>query len=100
LVAYTAAKKLDINRPLALGIAGVLVTCFERFGHLVKMWRTLNVIDGMIRHPFTSGGIIEELVDGDIEQACYKALHHQFVASASVQGCCGKSRRKPRWDAC
>jgi 6-phospho-beta-glucosidase len=59
-------------------------TCFERFGHLVKMWLTFNEIDGMIRHPFTSGGIIEETVEGSVLQASYTALHHQFVASASV----------------
>jgi 6-phospho-beta-glucosidase len=59
-------------------------TCFERFGHLVKLWLTFNEIDGILRHPFTSGGIIEETVEGSVEQACYTALHHQFIASASV----------------
>lgn len=59
-------------------------TCFERFGHLVKLWLSFNEIDSIIRHPFTSGGIIEETVNGSLEQACYTALHHQFVASASV----------------
>jgi len=59
-------------------------TCFTEFGDLVDMWLTFNEIDGIIRHPFTSGGIIEETVEGNLEQACYTALHHQFVASASV----------------
>ncbi|MET0955599.1 MAG: family 1 glycosylhydrolase, partial [Cryobacterium sp.] len=59
-------------------------TCFTEFGELVNMWLTFNEIDGIIRHPFTSGGIIEETVEGNLEQACYTALHHQFVASASV----------------
>ena len=59
-------------------------TCFTEYGDLVKMWLTFNEIDGIIRHPFTSGGIIEETVEGNLEQACYTALHHQFVASASV----------------
>lgn len=59
-------------------------TCFERFGHLVKLWLSFNEIDGIVRHPLTSGGIIEETVEGSILQACYTALHHQFVASASV----------------
>jgi 6-phospho-beta-glucosidase len=59
-------------------------TCFTEYGDLVKMWLTFNEIDGIIRHPFTSGGIIEETVEGSLEQACYTALHHQFVASASV----------------
>jgi 6-phospho-beta-glucosidase len=59
-------------------------TCFERFGHVVKKWISFNEIDGMERHPFTSGGIIEETVEGSITQACWTALHHQFVAGASV----------------
>jgi 6-phospho-beta-glucosidase len=59
-------------------------TCFTEYGDLVKMWLSFNEIDGIIRHPFTSGGIIEETVEGSLEQACYTALHHQFVASASV----------------
>ena len=59
-------------------------TCFERFGHLVSKWLSFNEIDGIIRHPFTSGGIIDETVEGSLEQACYAALHHQFVAGASV----------------
>lgn len=59
-------------------------TCFERFGHIVKRWISFNEIDGMERHPFTSGGIIEETVDGPIVQACYTALHHQFVAGALI----------------
>lgn len=59
-------------------------TCFDRFGHLVKLWLSFNEIDSIIRHPFTSGGIIEETVEGSVEQACYTALHHQFVASASI----------------
>ncbi|WP_347346566.1 family 1 glycosylhydrolase [Microbacterium sp.] len=59
-------------------------TCFERFGHLVKLWLSFNEIDSITRHPFTSGGIIPETVEGSLEQACYTALHHQFVASARV----------------
>ena len=59
-------------------------TCFERFGHLVSRWLSFNEIDGILRHPFTSGGIIDETVEGSLEQACYTALHHQFVASARV----------------
>lgn len=59
-------------------------TCFERFGHLVDLWLSFNEIDSITRHPFTSGGIIPETVEGSLDQAYYTALHHQFVASASV----------------
>ncbi|MBN9190181.1 family 1 glycosylhydrolase [Microbacterium sp.] len=59
-------------------------TCFERFGHLVTLWLSFNEIDSVLRHPFTSGAIIEEKVEGSLEQACYTALHHQLVASARI----------------
>lgn len=59
-------------------------TCFERFGHLVTQWISFNEIDSITRHPFTSGAILEERVEGDLEQALCTALHHQFVAAASV----------------
>ncbi|WP_336633309.1 MULTISPECIES: family 1 glycosylhydrolase [unclassified Microbacterium] len=61
-------------------------TCFDRFGHLVEYWLTFNEIDSILRHPFTSGAIIEEKVEGSLEQACYTALHHQLVAAARVAG--------------
>lgn len=58
-------------------------TCFTEYGDLVTLWLTFNEIDSIIRHPFTSGGVIEELCeDGNLEAACYRAVHHQFVASA------------------
>lgn len=59
-------------------------TCFERFGGLVKLWLTFNEIDGIIRHPFSSGGVIPDR--GDERQNAFSALHHQFVASAIVTG--------------
>lgn len=59
-------------------------TCFERYGHLVKKWLSFNEIDSITRHPFTSGGIIPETVEGSLDQAYYTALHHQFIASASI----------------
>ncbi|GAA1441590.1 glycoside hydrolase family 1 protein [Leifsonia poae] len=60
--------------------------CFERFGHLVKLWLTFNEIDGIIRHPFSSGGVIPDR--GDVVQNSYSALHHQFVASAIATRLC------------
>ena len=38
-------------------------------------------IDSIVRHPFTSGGIVPERFE-NVEQAVYQGLHHQFVASA------------------
>ena len=59
--------------------------CFVRYKHLVKYWLTFNEVDSIIRHPFTTAGIIPSRVPADkMLQTCYQALHHQLVASALV----------------
>lgn len=61
------------------------VTCFERYKDYVTYWLTFNEIDSVVRHPFTSGGIIPELCgEQGLESCIYQAVHHQFVASALV----------------
>ena len=63
--------------------------CFERYRDLVTYWITFNEIDSVIRHPFTTAGIIESRVpEGQMKQVCYQAMHHQFVASALVTADC------------
>lgn len=61
-------------------------TCFERYKDLVKYWLTFNEIDSVFRHPFTTVGIVEDnyASKNEAEEAVYKALHHQLVASALV----------------
>jgi 6-phospho-beta-glucosidase len=54
---------------------------FNRFKDKVKYWLTFNEIDSIVRHPFTSGGIVSERFE-NVEQTVYQALHHQFIASA------------------
>lgn len=57
--------------------------CFERFGKYVTYWLTFNEVDAMLRHPVTSGALIEDrFADIPFEQAIYQAMHHQMVASA------------------
>ena len=65
------------------------VTVLERYKDKVRYWLTFNEIDSIIRHPFTTGGIVPERFSNDeIETVIYQALHHQFVASAlSVKHC-------------
>ncbi len=59
--------------------------CFERFGKYVKYWLNFNEVDSLIRHPFTTAGIIPELCGERGELVCcYQAAHHQFVAGAKV----------------
>ncbi len=59
-------------------------TCFEEFTPYVKYWLNFNEVDSIIRHPYTTAGIIPELCHGNELQCCYQALHHQFVASAKA----------------
>ena len=59
--------------------------CFERFGKYVKYWLTFNEVDAMLRHPVTSGALIEDrFTDMPFEQAIYQAMHHQMIASAKA----------------
>lgn len=59
--------------------------CFERYRNDVKYWLTFNEVDSIIRHPFTTAGIIPSRVpESEMLQTCYQALHHQLVASALV----------------
>ena len=63
--------------------------CFERFGDQVKYWLTFNEVDAMLRHPITSGGLIEDMFDDvPFETAVYQAMHHQMIASALAVKMC------------
>ena len=65
--------------------------CFERYKDYVKYWLSFNEIDSVVRHPFTSGGIIPEKCENNKELQCiYQAVHHQFVASALATAECHK----------
>ncbi|MBQ9328587.1 MAG: family 1 glycosylhydrolase [Solobacterium sp.] len=58
-------------------------TCFEEFKDEVTYWITFNEVDAMLRHPVTSGGLIEDQFDDiPFDTAIYQAMHHQMVASA------------------
>jgi 6-phospho-beta-glucosidase len=64
-------------------------TCFERFGQWVTLWLTFNEIDSIVRHPFTTAGVLPDLCGPEgIEQDIYQALHHQFLGSALAVANC------------
>lgn len=64
-------------------------TCFEHYGKYVKLWLNFNEVDSIMRHPFTTAGIIPDLCGEKGETACcYQALHHQFVAAGAVTKLC------------
>lgn len=63
--------------------------CFERYKDYVKYWLTFNEIDSIVRHPFTTAGIIpDRCPEGKELEVIYQGLHHQFVASSLVTKLC------------
>ena len=55
----------------------------DRYGDRVKYWLTFNEVDSMIRHPYTTGGLVEDRFPGkNFQEVIFQAMHHQFVASA------------------
>lgn len=60
---------------------------FERYKGKVKYWMTFNEINSIVRHPFTSIGVIEEGNDHLVQDE-FQSAHHQFVASAMATKLC------------
>ncbi len=59
-----------------------------RYNH-VKYWITFNEIDSLFRHPFSSGGILEDEYQPErLKKELYQAMHNQFVASAVATEIC------------
>lgn len=66
----------------------VEVIC-ERYKNKVKYWLTFNEVDSMIRHPYTTGGLIEDrFPNRNFTEVIFQAMHHQFVASALATKIC------------
>ena len=64
-------------------------TICKRYKDKVKYWLTFNEVDSMIRHPYTTGGLIEDRFPGkNFEEVIFQAMHHQFVASALATKIC------------
>ncbi len=58
-------------------------TISKRYKDKVKYWLTFNEVDSMIRHPFTTGGLVRDhFKEEQFEEVIFQAMHHQFVASA------------------
>jgi 6-phospho-beta-glucosidase len=61
----------------------------KRYKDKVKYWLTFNEVDSMIRHPYTTGGLIEDRFPGkNFEEVIFQSMHHQFVASALATKIC------------
>ena len=52
-------------------------TICERYKNKVKYWLTFNEVDSIIRHPYTTGGLIKDrFPNKNFEEVCYQAMHH------------------------
>lgn len=64
-------------------------TICRRYKDKVKYWLTFNEVDSMIRHPYTTGGLVEDrFPNQNFEEVIFQAMHHQFVASALATKIC------------
>ena len=64
-------------------------TICKRYKDKVKYWLTFNEVDSMIRHPYTTGGLVEDRFPGkNFEEVIFQSMHHQFVASALATKIC------------
>lgn len=64
-------------------------TVFNRYKDKVKYWITFNEINILEMNGFTSGGILADGIENNIE-ARYQAAHYQFIASALAVKKCHK----------
>ena len=66
-----------------------VTTICTRYKDKVKYWLTFNEVDSMIRHPYTTGGLIQDRFPGkNFEEVIFQAMHHQFIASALATKIC------------
>ncbi|MFQ6793058.1 MAG: family 1 glycosylhydrolase [Thomasclavelia sp.] len=72
------------NRKLVGFFEKFVKTICTRYKDKVKYWLTFNEVDSMIRHPYTTGGLVRDRFDKDVNwnQIIFQSMHHQFVASA------------------
>jgi len=64
-------------------------TICTRYKDKVKYWLTFNEVDSMLRHPYTTGGLIADRFPGkNFTEVIFQAMHHQFVASALATKLC------------
>ena len=60
-------------------------TVIDRYHGLVKYWIPINEIDSIIRHPYSSAGLVKDrFPNQDFEEVIYQSMHNQFVAAAEI----------------
>ena len=78
------------NRKLVGFFEKFVKTICTRYKDKVKYWLTFNEVDSMIRHPYTTGGLVRDRFPEDVNwnQIIFQSMHHQFVASALATKIC------------
>lgn len=57
----------------------------DQYHDLVQYWIPINEIDSIIRHPYSSAGLVKDrFPDKNFKEVIYQAMHNQFVASAEI----------------
>ncbi len=82
-----------VNRKLIGFFLNYAKCLFDRYKNKVKYWMTFNEINSILKHPFTSAGIIEEGNDHLVQDE-FQSAHHQFVASALATKACREMVRE------
>lgn len=60
-------------------------TVIDRYHDKVKYWLPINEIDSIIRHPYSSAGLVEDrFPNKNFKEVIYQSMYHQFVAAAKV----------------
>ncbi|WP_040537249.1 glycoside hydrolase family 1 protein [Lactobacillus pasteurii] len=60
-------------------------TVIDRYHSVVKYWIPINEIDSILRHPYSSAGLIEDRFKGkNFNTILYQAMYYQFIASSEI----------------
>ena len=57
-------------------------TVFERYKDKVKYWITFNEINVILHSLYVGGAILKEYTSDNLDQDCFQAIHHLFLASS------------------
>ena len=60
-------------------------TVITRYHNLVNYWIPINEIDSIIRHPYSSAGLVKDRFPNlNFDEVIYQSMHNQFVAAAWI----------------
>ncbi|WP_457951907.1 glycoside hydrolase family 1 protein [Lactiplantibacillus pentosus] len=70
-------------------------TVIDYLHQYVQYWIPINEIDSIIRHPFSSAGLVaDRFPEDNFKTVTYQSMHHQFIAAAKVVAYCHQNYPK------